>query len=358
MKLLKHLRMKIIKNLMKWFKRGLKWTGILILSMLLFVTLSGLIYRMFLPDTKAPLGRLIDIDDYQMHIVSTGEKNNKPTLVIEAGGGLTTEFFHWLSEKLKDSMRVVRYDRIGINHSDETDAPRDPEAVAHRLHTLLESAGESAPYIMMGHSTGGPQIRVFTELFPQEVMAMFFIDATHPDHQVRYNAPKEDSFKFKGYLATIEAQAILCDLGVFSLYDKLFGTPYYGEGLPDEMNQRIKDQFQKGKTFKAYKKEIENYYTTLKRSGKVENFGSLPIRAFHAVDTSAWRKSYDKIVRERIELHGAHKEYHELSSNGERIDIVGDHNSIYTKEENAAIICKEVLKILKELNYKYHKKEL
>ncbi len=335
---------------MKSLKKILKWTGISFMSLLLLITISGLVYRLLMPEPLQPLGKMVDMGNYQLHIVSAGEKSNKPTLVIESGGGLTTEFYHWLSEGLKDSMRVVRYDRIGINHSDEITAPRDPETVARRLHTLLRNAGESPPYVMMGHSTGGPQIRVFTELFPNEVKAMFFVDATHPDHVVRYNAPKKNSFKYKGYLATIELQAILCDLGVFSLFDTLFGTPYFGEGLPDEMNQRIKEQFQIGKTFRAYKKETECYYTTLERSAKMENFGTLPIRTFHAISPDTeWRREYDKKVHERIKLYGKHKEYAELSTNGKSIEIFGNHISIFTKKENAAIICKEVIQVLKEI---------
>lgn len=285
-----------------------------------------------------------------MHIVSTGIKSNKPTLVIEGGSGLTTEFYHWLSEGLKDSIRVVRYDRIGINHSDEFDMPRDAETVAHTLHKLLEKSGESPPYIMMGHSVGGPYIRIFTEMYPNEVKGMFFIDATHPDHVVRYNAPKETSFKYKGFLASVELQAITCDLGVFPLYDKLFGTPYYGEGLPEEMNQRIKNQFQSGKTFRAFKKEMRDYYSALERSGSVEDFGDLPIRAFYAVsEKSEAKKEYDKKVKDRIELYGKHKEYPDLSTNGKSIEIIGNHSSIFTKKTNADIICDEVIQLLNEI---------
>ena len=345
--------MKIFRKVIKWAKKITKWVGISIISFLVLIILSGLTYRLFIPGPHKPLGNFVDMGDYRLHVVSTGEKSNKPTLVIEGGGGLTTEFYHWLSEGLKDSMRVIRYDRIGINHSDDIESPRDPETVARRLHTLLKKAGESPPYIMIGHSTGGPQIRVFTELYPEEVKGMFFLDATHPDHVVRYNAPKKSSFKYKGYLASIEAQAFLCDLGVFLLYDKLFGTPYFGEGLPDKINQRIKDQFRNGKTFRTFKKETEYYYATLERSGKVEDFGGLPIRAFHAVysiDTLT-TNSYDEKVKERIKLYGKHKEYDELSTNGKSIGIYGNHSSIFTKKENAAIICQEVIQLLVELGY-------
>jgi len=72
---------------------------------------------------------------------------------------MATEYYHWLSEGLKDSMRVIRYDRTGIGYSEASNTPRTPETIAHELHQLLEEAGESPPYIMAGHSLGGPYIR-------------------------------------------------------------------------------------------------------------------------------------------------------------------------------------------------------
>jgi pimeloyl-ACP methyl ester carboxylesterase len=286
-----------------------------------------------------------------MHIVAEGAKNDKPTLVIEGGGGLPTDYFHWLNEDLKDSLRVVRYDRIGIGFSDAVESLRDPETVAKRLHALLEKAGEKPPYLMMGHSTGGPQIRVFTELYPEEVAGMFFLDATHPDHIQRYNAPTPTSFKFKGYIASIELQAILCDLGVFPLFDELFGTPYNGPGLPDHINKRFKACLQNGKAFRAYKEETNYYHETLERSGRVEDFGDLPIRAFHAVPEDVQERAIkSEKLATKIKL-GKHKEYADLSTNGKSIEIPGNHVSIFTERSNAAIICKEVIQLLHELGY-------
>lgn len=339
----------LLRTVAKWIKKLVKWMSISIIALLGLTILAGLGYRLFMPDSHEPMGEIVDMGDYQLHILRTGEKNNKPTLVIEGGGGLSTEFYHWLSEDLKDSLRVVRYDRIGLGHSDALDSPRDPETVAHRLHSLLKKAGELPPYIMMGHSTGGPQIRVFTELYPDEVKAMFFLDATHPDHVQRYNAPKETSFKYKGYLASIELQAILSDLGVMSLFDRLFGTPYYGPGLPDSINQRFKDCLKNGKAFRAFKEETKYYYSTLERSGAVEDFGALPIRAFYAVpDDPVQRKRNREKLSKKIK-RGKHKEYADLSSNAKGIEIPGNHVSIFTQRENAAIICKELIQLLPEL---------
>ena len=223
------------------------------ISLLLLIVLVGLIFNWASSAPHSPKGKLVDVGGFRLHIISEGEKSNEPTLVIEGGGGLPTEFGYWLSEGVKDSMRIIRYDRAGIGHSDPCVSPRDPETIARELHTLLEKSGESPPYIMMGHSIGGPFIRVFTELYPDEVAAMFFLDATHPDQVERYNAPTQNSFIYKAYMWSLGVQAVLCDLGILYLYDQLWGTPYFGEGLPEEENNRIKSFLREGKIFRAYK---------------------------------------------------------------------------------------------------------
>ncbi|MEO0472924.1 MAG: alpha/beta fold hydrolase [Bacteroidota bacterium] len=344
--------MNIYKKVFAWMKALVKWSIVSLASFLLLVLLAGLGYRLLMPAPAAPMGEMIDMGGYQMHLLAEGKKQHKPTLVMACGGGLSTEFFHWVSEGLKDSMRVVRYDRIGLGQSDALDTPRDPETVARRLHTLLKKAGESPPYIMMGHSLGGPHIRVFTELYPDEVEAMFFLDATHPDHVARYDAPKQTSLIYKGYLVSLDVMAVLCDLGIFPLYDRFFDTPYYGPGLPDDMNRRFKDAMRNGKAFRAFKEEMKYYYTTIARSGKVEDFGSLPIRAFHAVPEDPVQRAEKRSKLMQKTKFGQHKEYAELSTNAKGIEIPGNHVSIFTEKKNADIICREVMQVSGELERK------
>ena len=61
-------------------------------------------------------------------------------------------------------------------------------------------------------------------------------------------------------------------------------------------------------------------------------------------------RGIDPDVRGNQELE-MDKDYAALSSNGKFIPIEGNHNSIYTNKENAAIICNEIIQLLKELSY-------
>ena len=321
--------MNIILKIFKWIAKSIG----LLLALILF---AGLIFRLFAPKPEPP-GELVDLGGFKLHINSTGEKSNKPTVVIETGQALPSEHYHWLSEGLKDSLRVVRYDRAGIAYSELSHTPREPKTIAHELHELLEKSGESPPYILVGHSFGGLFIRVFTQLYPEEVEAMIFLDSSHPDQRERLNYPKQ-----KDPSLLLNAVAILGDIGVLGLFDRLNGSILSVEDFPDEVNNRFYDYTINGKYYRGYRNEIKWEYSVYDQARETKDFGSLPVRVFTA------NKKYNGAIAnpEWVKLQ---REIAELSSDGQHFLIDGHHNSIYSTKENADIICQEIMKITAEL---------
>jgi pimeloyl-ACP methyl ester carboxylesterase len=50
---------------------------------------------------------------------------------------------------------------------------------------MLAYAGLQPPYVLVAHSLGGLYANLFARLYPQEVSAVLFLEATHPkDHEV------------------------------------------------------------------------------------------------------------------------------------------------------------------------------
>ncbi|MEM6633208.1 MAG: alpha/beta hydrolase [Bacteroidota bacterium] len=319
---------------MKIFLNILKWTGLSIGSILALIILAGLSFRLFGPRPNPP-GELVDVGDFNLHIHSTGKKSNMPTLILETGQGIPSEHYHWLSEGLKDSMRVVRYDRAGIGYSDLSHTPRDPSTIAQELHTLLEKAGEEPPYILAGHSFGGLYIRVFTQLYPDEVVGMAFLDSSHPDQQDRLNHPEPRDISW-----ILNAVAVLGDVGILGLLDRYKGSIISSEDLPEEVNERFLDYTLDGKYIRGLRDETKWDQATFDQAREAKEFGSLPIRVFTANKKYSGKEANPKW----IELQ---REIADLSTNNKHILIDGHHNSIYTAKENADVICKEILQLAK-----------
>lgn len=317
---------------MKIFIKVLKWIGISIGSILGIIIIAGLSFRLFGPKPNPP-GQLVDVGGFNLHIRTAGEKSTKPTLVLETGQGIPTEHYHWISEGLKDSMRVVRYDRAGIGYSDLSGTPRDPETIARELHTLLEKAGEKPPYIMAGHSFGGLYIRVFASLYPEEVVGMAFLDSSHPDQRERLEMSSRPDLTM-----ILNAIAVLGDIGVLGLFDRYNGSMLRVDELPAEVNERFYDYTLNGKYIRGLRDEASWDKAGYDQARKAIEFDSIPIRVF-----TAGKKYNGKDANPKwVELQ---REIANLSTDNKHILVDGHHNSIYTTKENADLICQEILQM-------------
>src|SRR5258708_33550245 len=80
---------------------------------------------------------------------------------------------------------VWSYGRGGYGWSEPGPEPRTSLQIAKELKALLDAAGETGPYVMVGPSFGGFNVRVFTGLYPADVAGVVLVDASHEDQQDR-----------------------------------------------------------------------------------------------------------------------------------------------------------------------------
>jgi len=117
---------------------------------------------------------MFDIGGHRLHLVCQGE--GSPTVVLEAGLGGSSLDWILVQSRLATSTRVCAYDRAGMGWSEAGPGPRTPERIAEELHTLLSIAGISPPYLMVAHSLGAKNIRMFDLRHPGEVVGMVLVD--------------------------------------------------------------------------------------------------------------------------------------------------------------------------------------
>ncbi len=137
-----------------------------------------------------PPGQLVDVGGHRLHLNLTGKDTGRPTVILEAGMASFSSNFAWIQQELEPLTRVVAYDRAGLGWSDSGLKPRDAQRSAKELHTALQHAGIAGPYVVAGHSYGGLVVRTFADLFPDEVVGMVLIDASHPDQWAHIPAAK------------------------------------------------------------------------------------------------------------------------------------------------------------------------
>jgi pimeloyl-ACP methyl ester carboxylesterase len=102
-------------------------------------------------------------------------------VLLQSGLGGTAADWSQVIPAVATSTTVCAYDRAGHGWSDPAGTPQDGAAIAADLHSLLERAGVAGPYVLVGHSSGGPYMRVFATQYANEVAGMVLIDAQPAD---------------------------------------------------------------------------------------------------------------------------------------------------------------------------------
>lgn len=127
-------------------------------------------------DVPAP-GRMVDLGGYSLHINCQG--TGSPTVILDAGIGDWSTHWTAVQNLLKADTRVCSYDRAGYGWSEPGPRPRDSSRIAGELHSLLDKARIDPPYILVGHSFGGFNMRLFASTYPDEVAGLVLVDASH-----------------------------------------------------------------------------------------------------------------------------------------------------------------------------------
>jgi pimeloyl-ACP methyl ester carboxylesterase len=131
-------------------------------------------------------GKLVDLGGRKMHLNCSGESS--PTVILDSGLGDSSLSWHKVQPEIAKFARVCSYDRAGLGYSDPSSRPRTSGVIAEELHDLLQAGGVGPPYVIVGHSMGGFDVRLYTSMYPQEVVGMILVDASHPDQENRFPA--------------------------------------------------------------------------------------------------------------------------------------------------------------------------
>ncbi|EFH84620.1 alpha/beta fold hydrolase [Ktedonobacter racemifer] len=134
---------------------------------------------------------LVDVGGYRLAAFCAGTES--PTVVLDAGMGDISEVWHQIQEAVSQFTCVCSYDRAGRGQSDPGPLPRTSQTVVNELHTLLTRIGLPGPYVLVGHSFGGFNVRLYAHQYPDDVGGIILVDSAHPDLDLVALLPPEAS---------------------------------------------------------------------------------------------------------------------------------------------------------------------
>jgi pimeloyl-ACP methyl ester carboxylesterase len=167
------------------------WLRIIVRSFLILATLlaiAGFLYeniseardRRFHPMP----GRLVDVGGYKIHINCAGQ--GSPIVILDSGLGDSYVSWSKVQPQIAKFAQVCSYNRAGLGYSESSPHPRTSKEMAEELHALLHNAGILPPYILVGHSMGGYNVRLFASLYRREAAGMVLVDSSHPEQEKRF----------------------------------------------------------------------------------------------------------------------------------------------------------------------------
>ncbi len=131
-----------------------------------------------------PPGKLIDVGGYRLHLYCTGEGG--PTVVLDYG--LSGSYLDWyfVQPEVARFTRVCSWDRSGYGWSERSPRTQVPSEISAELHTLLQRAGEKPPFILVGHSLGAFDVRMYAHRYPEQVAGIILVDGSHPGEEIPF----------------------------------------------------------------------------------------------------------------------------------------------------------------------------
>lgn len=174
-------------RLKRWIVRGLLG----ILALVVLAAIVGACYQALGERADArrfpQQGKSVSLgpgfDNVSLSIDCRGQGG--PTVILDSGLGVPAVGWNPVQMEVAKFARVCSYDRAGYGWSSATSAPRTSAQIVKELHALLEAANEKGPYILVGHSFGGYNVRVYNGQYPNDVAGMVLVDASHEDQNDR-----------------------------------------------------------------------------------------------------------------------------------------------------------------------------
>ncbi len=321
----------------RWLRR-LLWTG-LGLAVLLII---GSVYQAVSAAADArefpPPGKMVDVGGHRLHLLCTGEGH--PTVVLETGANGMSSGWAWVQPEVAKTTRVCSYDRAGTAWSEPGQEPHDAAHVAAQLHTLLANAGESGPFVLVGHSLGGLFVRAYAGRYPGEVAGMVLLDASHPDQLERL--PESARKQFALGMKVMALAPALIHVGLIratGLFDQM------GQGLPERAFAEAAAFASTARHLETANAEMRAWEDTAAQVRATRGLGDMPLRVVSA--GSAMSPAGAELLPTFQTLH---REMVSLSSRGQYLLIPeASHLSLVTDASHARRTSAAILEVVQQV---------
>ncbi len=272
-----------------------------------------------------------------------------PAVILDTGLGVPAVGWNPVQTEVAKFTRVCSYDRAGYGWSGATSAPRTSIQIVKELHALLEAANEKGPYILVGHSFGGFNVRVYSGQYPNDVAGMVLVDASHEDQNERM-PPAIQAFMKKS-IEQLKRQQMLAPL-LIRFGVARFAQRNQGEapGISKEFGQELLYLQLQPKFIDASASEMSSFQESANEVRAAGNLGDKPLvvlTAGKSADPSQLpagfpKKEFDDF--HEVWVNDLQVKESQLSTHGKRVMVPdSDHMIPFERPDIIVAAIREVL---------------
>ena len=264
-----------------------------------------------------PQGKLVDIGGFRLHLNCIGQ--GTPTVVMDAGGAAPSITWGLVPSEIAKFTRVCTYDRAGLGWSDPNPSiSRTSQQSVDELHLLLTKAEINPPYILVGHSLGGVNMRLYASQYPEDVVGLVLVDSSHENQMT---SEMRRRIKVQSWL--YQVLKVFSKVGVVRLIGEMNLLPIL-EDIKREIQKyppAVQTLFDTYKSF-CYRpdywatasSELANINKSFEKIQSVTSLGSLPLIVLSqgSKDSKISDERFQKWASLQLDLT-------KLSSNSQRI---------------------------------------
>jgi pimeloyl-ACP methyl ester carboxylesterase len=322
----------MLKTILKWLKRVV-WG---LITLLLVLGLLGAMYQATAgkADEKnhPPPGQLIDVGGYKMHIFCIGE--GSPTVILDSANMGTVSNWAWIQPEVAKTTRVCAYDRADAGWSDLSPTPNDTRQNAEALHALLDRAGETGPFVLAGHSFGGLYVRMYAEMYPDDVVGMVFIEGTLPDGLKRLGKP--DVMPNTPDAGMIDSTPFISRLGIL----RLLGFPSTDPDLPEPQRSALQAYLASNKWAELIRRQYHLFpilLTQVRPLYAAGSLGDVPLAVILASEGDGGVEEWQDLFIQQAAI----------STNNMLVTIDGaNHISLVHRQEHALLTSTVIIQVI------------
>lgn len=124
--------------------------------------------------------RLVEVEPGRnLNLVCVGK--GSPTVVFDIGVGDPAGDWSLVQPHVATFTRACSYDRAGIGFSDASSGQGSSAEIVADMKRMLSAASIDPPYILVGQSYGGMNVRLYYYMHPEDVAGLVLVEPAHED---------------------------------------------------------------------------------------------------------------------------------------------------------------------------------